>query len=77
MVNIDPPSSNPFQILGNEGEEGISQIKEKEESKLITIGSIEINQIEMMEEDEAEDMDLGELYLDATEKDCEKRWMGM
>ena len=58
MINRAPKCTNPFQILKNEGDEGIDQSKEIEQSQLITIGSIEINQIEIMEEDEVEDMDM-------------------
>ena len=53
------------------------QNKEKEgETRLITIGSHEISQVEAMEEDWVEDMELRELDLDAIERECEKACEG-
>ena len=73
-------STNPFEVLGEEKpdldnskemEPGKTQKKEVKNSN-----GEEVRQMEIMEEDEGEEMELGELYLDAIEEECGKKGKG-
>ena len=68
-------SSNPFHVLEEEGED-----KSKEEGDPTSAQETEMkgsedenntdNKLVIMEEDEVEDMELGDLDLDALEEEC-------
>ena len=77
-VGLSGGSSNPFQILGDitevqpqEGEIGGRSM----ESEMVDADKSEASSISM-EAEEAEDMDLGELDLDALEAECRKDGSG-
>ena len=67
-------SANPFQILEEEGEGGTKGEKERQnetqeaETKEDGDENKEVGMPDIMEDDEAEDMELGDLDLDALEK---------
>ena len=77
-----PTSSNPFQVLGKNdlGKEQIGEdvMAKSQEDKMeeITSGTGMNIQTDVMEKDEAKEMELGELDMDVFEKECEKAGKG-
>ena len=81
MVGKPTISSNPFHVLEEEGED-----KSKEEGGPTNTQETEMkgskdekntsNRLVIMEEDEAEDMDLGDIDLDTVEAECRKASLG-
>ena len=71
---------NSFEALGslNEGEEipATSMVEDQQEGPSKAPVEEEAQQMEGTEEDEGEDMDLGELDLDAIEEECRKKGQG-
>ena len=79
---IDPSSNNPFDFLGKRRrEEGTSEDKGDQGKLIEKIKEMEKEEehqttMEGTEENEAEEMDLGELDLDAIEAECRKKGNG-
>ena len=81
MAGKPSVSSNPFHVLGEEGED-----KSKEDGGPTNTQEMEMKGSEdenntgnmpiIMEEDEAEDMELGDLDLDALEEECRNAGKG-
>ena len=71
---------NSFEALGslNEGEEvpSMPMVEYQQEGSIKAPVEEVVQQMEGTEEDEGEDMDLGELDLDAIEEECRKKGQG-
>ena len=73
-------SRTPFEVLGRENEDGdITKEKyaaKQQEGLIKTLEEEGVQQMEGTEEDEGDDMELGELDLDTIEEECGKKGQG-
>ena len=72
--------NNPFQVLEQEGV-GMGEKEEWNNTQVIQIEEVreetkDSSMQDIMEEDEAEEMELGDLDLDVIEKECDKACKG-
>ena len=70
-------SRNSFEVLERETKEGDitkeKYVAEKHEGLIKALEEEDVQHMDMIEEEEGDDMELGELYLDAIEEDCGKK----
>ena len=73
-------SNNPFYVLGEEMVEGDTSkeksLSKKQDGKTKELEGEDVQQMEVIEEDEGEEMELGELDLDVLEAGCGKKEQG-
>ena len=73
-------SKRPFEVLGREMEEGDSYkertVAEQQEGLAKAPEEEEVQQMDVTVEEEGDEMELGELDLDAIEEECGKKGQG-
>ena len=80
LIPKENRQGNSFEALGTlkEGEEvqAVPMVEDQQEGPSKSLVDEGAQQMEGSEEDEGEDMDLGELDLDAIEEECRKKGQG-